>query len=226
MLEGRRACWPRFKGSCVSSEAFHGLAAYAIPTSRQSGEVLFIEGQPSHGVFILASGRVKLFTASADGKIFVLKFASPGEILGLAGTLSYQAYEASAEAVEPTQIGFVERRDLVHVLRHDGEVATQVAVQLSESYCSAITRVRTGLLRSASQKVAVFLLDWCDGNSVLDGKPGSRNFTHEEIAQAIGISRETVSRILSRFKQEGLIQSQGCTLELTNRSALERSAAS
>lgn len=220
MLEVRPAC------RCVSSQAFHRLTAYAIAGPRQSGELLFIEGQPSHGVFILYSDRVKLFTASADGKTFILKFASPGEILGLAGTLSCQSYEASAEAVEPTQIGFIKRKDLVHVIRHDGEIATQVATQLSESYCAAIARA-AGLSRSASQKLAIFLLDWCESNRALGGEAGSRfALTHEEIGQAVGISRETVSRIMSRFKKRGLIESNGCNLLLTNKSALESSATS
>ncbi len=227
MLEVRRT-WPRFWNGRVSSQAFQTLAAYAIPSRRQKGEVLFIEGHPSRGVFILCSGRVKLFTASEDGKTFTLKFANPGEILGLAGTLSCQSYEASAKAVEPAAIGFVERKALVHIIRHDGEVATQVAMQLSTYLCSAIAGVRTtGLSWSATQRLARFLLDWYESHRALDGETGPHfNLTHEEIAQALGISRETVSRIMSKFRKEGLIESNGCNLVLANKSALKSSATS
>lgn len=226
--ESRRASWPRFKSGCVSSPAFHRLAAHATPAYRQKGEVLFAEGQPSHGVFLLSLGRVKIFTASADGKIFVLKFAGPGEILGLAGTLSRGSYETSAEAVEPAHVGFVERKDLVNVIRHDGEVAMQVALQLSDSYSSAIAGLRTtGLSWSASQRLAMFLLDWHETNRALNGgDTPPLSLTHEEISQSLGISRETVSRIVSRFKKKGLIQSKGRNLVLRNRSALESSATS
>ncbi len=227
MSEDRRSS-RRFNSGCVSSEAFQKLAAHAIRTSRQKGEVLFAEGQPSLGVFIVYSGRVKIFTSSRDGKIFILKFANPGEILGLAGMLSRQSYEASAEVVEPMHVGFVERKDLAHVIRHDGELAMEVAVQLSDSYCYAIAGLRTTALSLlASQRLAIFLLDWSESDRALNG--GDRphlTLTHEEISQAIGISRETVSRILSRFRKQGLIQLKGCSLVVRDKPALERSAAS
>ena len=84
---------PRESGN-TSSEVVSRLAAFAIPARHPKGAVLFAEGQPSRGIFMLYSGRVKLFTSSADGKTFILRFADPGEMLGLAGTLSGQPYEA------------------------------------------------------------------------------------------------------------------------------------
>jgi CRP/FNR family transcriptional regulator len=203
------------------------LATFAVPVHHPKGAALFIEGQPPRGVFILYSGRVKLFTSSAAGKTFILRFADPGEVLGLAGTLSGQPYEAWAEATQPTKTGFVERRDLVHVMRHCSEVAVQVAMQLGESYCSAIAKVRAmGHSRSASQKLAIFLLDWCESNRPFYDEVGARfTLTHEEMAQVIGISRETVTRLLSEFKKKGLIQWKNCNLVLTDRDALESSVA-
>ena len=212
----------------MSSEAMSRLAAFAAPVHHPKGAALFIEGQAPRGIFILYSGRVKLFTSSADGRTFILRFADPGEILGLAGTLSGQPYEAWAEATQATQTGFVERRDLVHVMRHCGEVAVQVAMRLGESYCSAIAKVRAmGHSRSAGQKLAIFLLDWCENNRPVYDEAGARfTLTHQEIAQVIGISRETVTRLFSEFKKRGLIQWKGCNLVLTDRDALESSVAS
>jgi CRP/FNR family transcriptional regulator len=177
-------------------------------------------------VFIVYSGRVKLYTSSADGKSFLLKFGDPGEILGLAGTLSGQPYEASAEATQPTRIGFIEREQFVGIMRRQGELALHVAMHLGESYCSAIAAVRTlGLSRSARQQLALFLLDWCERNRPLHGETGAKfTLTHEEIGQIIGISRETVTRSLSGFRKKGLIQWKGCNLVLTDKAALEKSA--
>ncbi len=211
----------------ICSEVVARLAAFAIPLDHPKGAALFGEGQPSRGVFILYSGRVKLFTSSADGKTLILRFAGPGEMLGLAGTLSSQPYEASAEAFQPTQSGFVDRRYLVHLMRHHCELAVQVAMQLGESYCSAIAGVRVmGYSRSASQKLATFLLDWCESNRLFhDAANAHLTLTHEEIAQVIGTSRETVTRLLSCFKKKGLIEWKGCNLALTNRVTLESWAA-
>jgi CRP/FNR family transcriptional regulator, cyclic AMP receptor protein len=218
----------RGKSSSISSEVVERLAPFAVTAYHPRGTVLFAEGQPSRGVFILCSGRVKLFTASSNGKTFVLRLADPGEILGLAGTLSSRPYEAWAEAIQPTRTHFVERRDLVHVMRRHGEVAVQMAAQLGESYYSAIAGVRVmGHSRSASQKLATFLLDWWEGNGRFCDRDAGALFTltHEEIAEVIGVSRETVTRALSRFKKKGLIQWKGCNLFLADRIALESSAA-
>lgn len=220
-----RSYRPLRKSGDISSEVVSRLSAFAIPLRHPKGTVLFAEGQPSCGVFILYSGRVKLFTSSADGKTFILKFADPGEILGLAGGLSGQPYETWAVAIQPTQTGFVERRHLVRLMRHHSELAVQVAMQLGESYCSAIAGV--GVMahsRPASQRLATFLLDWCKSNRPFYDEAGARlTLTHEEIGQVIGTSRETVTRLLSGFKKKGLIQWRGCNLVLTDRAALESS---
>ncbi|MGB2624611.1 MAG: Crp/Fnr family transcriptional regulator [Candidatus Acidiferrum sp.] len=208
---------PLGKSRDLRSEVVGRLAAFAIPLSHPKGTAVFGEGQPSRGVFILYSGRVKLFTSSEDGKTLILRLADPGELLGLAGTLSGQPYEAWAEATQPAQTGFVERRDLFHVMRRWSEVAVQLATQLGESYYSAIAGVRVSAhSRSASQKLAAFLLDWRESNRSYYDEAGARlTLTHEEIAQVIGTSRETVTRLLSGFKKKGLIQWKGGNLVLT-----------
>jgi len=222
-----RSCRARRKSTHISSEVVNKLAAFAISGYYLKGETLFAEGQPSRGLFILFSGRVKLCTSSAGGKNFILGFANPGEILGLAGTLSGQPYEAWAEAIQPTQAGFVERSSLVQLMRDEDELAVQVAMQLAEFYCSAIAGVRMmGHSRSTGQKLAKFLLDWCKSNGSSHDEASARlGLTHEEIAQVIGSSRETVTRLLSVFKRRGLIRWNGCNLILADRTALESTAA-
>src|SRR5579859_1039576 len=138
----KRSHRPHRANGNISSEVVNRLGAFAIPAYHPKGAVFFVEGQPSPGVFILYSGRVKFFTSSADGKTVILRFAVPGEILGLAGTLSGQPCEAWAEAAQPTQAGFVERKNLVGLMRRHNELAMHAAMQLGRSYCSVIAGVR------------------------------------------------------------------------------------
>ncbi len=222
----KRVYRPPRKSGNLWSNLFNRLGVFALPACHPKGAILFVEGEPSRGVLVLCSGRVKLFTSSAQGKTVILGFAHPGAILGLAGTLSGQPHEVWGETTEPTQTGFVERRRFVGMMRRHGELAVQVAVQLGESYCSAIEGIRVmGFSRFASQKLALFLLDWCESNRPLHDEAGARfTLTHEEIAQVIGVSRETVTRLLSGFKKKGLIQWKGGSLVLIDRAALESSA--
>jgi CRP/FNR family transcriptional regulator, cyclic AMP receptor protein len=221
------SCQPRGNSGDGFSEAVNRLAEVAIPIYHPKRAALFAEGQLSRGIFILYAGRVKLFTSSREGKICILRFAAPGEILGLAGTLLCQPYEAWAEAIQPTQSGFIERGQLLDLMRQRSDIATQVAMQLGESYCSAIAGMRAmGLAPSASQKLAIFLLNWSASNRPRHDERGACfTLTQEEIAQTVGISRETVSRVLSGFRKKGLIRWMGRNLVLTDKPALENSAA-
>jgi CRP/FNR family transcriptional regulator, cyclic AMP receptor protein len=212
----RRVYRLRRKSGNLSSEFFNRLAALAIPAYHPKGTVLFVEGEPSRGVFILCSGRVKLFMSSANGKTVILRFAHPGEILGLAGTLSGQPYEAWGEATEPTQTSFVERKRFVDTMRRHGELAMQVDMQLGEFYCSAIGGVRVmGLSRSAGQKLALSFSIGARaiGRSMMRPARGSLSLMRKSL-RSLAYPEKTVTRVLSGFKKKGLIQWKGGGLVL------------
>jgi CRP/FNR family cyclic AMP-dependent transcriptional regulator len=199
------------------------LAKITSPAVYPKGATLFVEGQSPRGVFILCSGRVKLSTSSADGRTLILRIADQGEVLGLPATVTEKPYELTAEVIEPTQANFIPRQEFLNFLREHGEVALRVAQQLGETYHSAIAEMRTiGLSHSAGEKLARFLLDLCTDQAE---KPGelrlTLTLTHEEIAQMIGTSRETVTRAFGEFKKKNLIQVRGSTLIINNRAELE-----
>lgn len=199
------------------------LAAITSPSSYPKGATLFVEGQVPRGVFILCSGRVKLSTTSADGRTLIVRIADPGEVLGLPATVTGKPYELTAEVIEPTQANFISRQNFLNFLREHGEVGLRVAQQLGETYHSAIAEMRTiGLSHSASEKLARFLLDLSGEHN--DGKGEVRltlTFTHEEIAQMIGASRETVTRLFADFKKKQLLQVKGSTVIIKSRASLE-----
>jgi CRP/FNR family transcriptional regulator, cyclic AMP receptor protein len=185
--------------------------------------VLFIEGQQPRGVFVLCTGKVKLSTSSTEGKTLITKISSPGDVLGLNAAISNHAYEVTAEMIEPGQANFIPRDALLHFLKEYGEVALRVAEQLSRNYYTAYEEIRTlGLTSSPSEKFAKLLLSWYPEGQP-NGQPQIKlTLTHEEIAEMIGTTRETVSRLFSDFKKKQLLQVNGSTLVLRNKSALEK----
>jgi len=199
------------------------LAAIASSAAYPKGATLFVEGQPARGVFILCSGRVKLSTSSADGKTLILRIAEPGEVLGLPATVTGSNYELTADIIEPAQANFIARTEFLNFLKENGEAALRVAQQLGETYHSAIAEMRTiGLSHSASEKLARFLLEWSATGSEEKGQVRIKmTLTHEEIAQMIGSSRETVTRLLAEFRRKGLLQIVGSTLILRSKADLE-----
>lgn len=191
--------------------ALKHLESITAAASYPKGATLFVEGQKPRGVFILCHGRVKLTTSSADGKTLILRVPERGEILGLAATISGQPYQASAEVLEPAQANFIARDDFLEFLKTHGEAALRVAQELSENYHLAIAEMRTiGLSRSAAEKFARFLFEQISGGETQDGEVRvTLTLTHEEIAQMIGSSRETVTRLFSDFKKRQILQVKG-----------------
>jgi CRP/FNR family transcriptional regulator, cyclic AMP receptor protein len=186
--------------------------------------MLFIEGQQPRGVFVLCAGKVKLSTSSKEGKIIITKLSDPGDVLGLNATISNRPYEVTAEMVEPGQANFIARDAFLHFLRENGEVAVRVAEQLSRNYYTAHEEIRTlGLASSPSEKFAKLLLSWSpDSKGPGLRAPVRMTLTHEEIAEMIGTTRETVSRLFSEFKKKQLLQVKGTTLTIRDRLALEK----
>ena len=210
------------RGFCDLPDAALGaLDAVKFTTLYPRGALLFVEGQPSRGVYVLCSGRVKLSATSSDARVIITRIVRAGEILGLCAALSGGNYEVTAETLEPAQVNFVRRADFLRLLSTHSEAALRAAEQLGRNYSAALEQVRTlGLSHSAAAKLARFLLEVGRG----EGEQTDRlklALTHEEIGQLIGASRETVTRLFSEFKHENFIQVKGTTLLLNDRHALE-----
>lgn len=189
------------------------------------GSLLFVEGQEPRAVYILCSGRVKLTTSSTEGKTLILKVAEPGDVLGLSAAILGRTYEVTAETIEPCQVNTIKREDFLKFLGEYIEACMHTAEQLSEKYHSAQKEIRSlGLCQSTTEKVAKLLLDWCTthGDETSKGTRLKVLLTHEEIAQMVGTTRETVTRLFSDLKKRKVIDIKGSTIMIANKSALEK----
>jgi len=171
-------------------------------------------------------GLVLITGVAGVGKTLILRVPERGEILGLAATISGQPYQASAEVLEPAQANFIARNDFLEFLKTHGEAALRVAQELSENYHLAIAEMRTiGLSHSAAEKFARFLFEQIAGGEKVDGEVrATLTLTHEEIAQMIGSSRETVTRLFSDFKKKQILQVKGSTVIVRDLAALRKLA--
>lgn len=207
--------------SRASLEAFSRIKHPAI---FPEGAVIFAEGQSPDVIFMLCQGQAKISTCSRDGKTFILRIAMPGNVLGLDAVISGKQYESTAETMQPCQLNFVNRQDFLRFLKDHGDACLQAAQQIGRDCQNAIDIVRSiGLSHSVSGRVAKFLLA-----SAIDGRVtggvvrASLALTHEEIAQLMGTSRETISRTLSEFRKKEIVELKGSTLIIHDKPALER----
>lgn len=200
------------------------LDAISSSATYPKDAILFVEGQEPRGVFVLCNGRVKLSTSSADGKSIIVRVAEPGEMVGLPGTISGKPYEVTAEAMEPLQANFIRREAFLRFLREHGEAALRVSEILIHIYHATLAEVRyLGLSASTAEKLARFLLDQPVRSTQDSGQTRiTLTLTHKEIAEMIGASRETVTRLFANFKREQLLEVHGSTILIADRSGLQK----
>lgn len=199
-----------------------GLDKVKVRKHYARGSVLFAEGQRPSGIFVLCEGKAKVSIASADGKTFVLRIAEPGELLGLIATLTGQPHLATVQALDRCRMDFVSREDLLKALDRDKGSYRKVAECLSNELTGLVDHTRLLVLsQSALEKLARLLLKWCDqGKRTARGIRLTPGLTHEEIAQSISTSRETVTRALNVLKRKQIVRAENGDLLIRNRSAL------
>jgi CRP/FNR family transcriptional regulator len=209
----------------LSPEGLKSLGEASHIVTYPGGALLFVEGQAPRGVYVLCSGKVKMSTTSRDGKVLILRIAEPGEVLGLSAVISGEPFEVTAETTEPCQVNFIDRAALLERIEKNGELGLRSSLALSREFQSAYRDIHDLVLaRSSAGKLARLLLSWMPHKekSTEAGEVRIRpTLTHEEMAQMIGSSRETVTRLIGDLKKKELIRLDGSTLVIQNRTALE-----
>ena len=207
----------------LDAAALADFSAIGVQMVLPRGTLLFEENGTSNGVYVLCTGQVKLSCTSREGRTLILKIAMPGDVLGLGAVISGSKYEVTAETVQPTEIKKIRREEFLEFLNNHGQASLHAAKSLSEEYKAAFFDARRlALSGSAAGRLAGVLLDW--GRAASCGKPEMRftmALTHEELANLVGSSRETVTRMLGRFKREKLIQVRGATVVVLSPEKLE-----
>ncbi len=205
-------------GGCTHAEhCFLGRTASRLREIRQiafypRGVSLFLEGEATRGLFVVCSGEIKTFAHSLQGGTVILRRVGGGEVLGMSSSLLGSPYPVSAETLVPSQISFLPRTQLLDFLAENPDcyrmASESLAAQLQTSWEHArmlalgrhvVSRLAALLLRRAAEH----------GRSAAQGTIVTFPCTQEELAESIGTTRETVSRILSDLRRQGILQRRG-----------------
>jgi len=213
-----------FEAHCESQ--LHAIPGFDRLSHRRiypKGSLLFEEGRLARGVHVICSGRAKVSFTSAEGKKLIVRIGQPGDLLGIHSALTGHAYDATAEALAPCRVDFISRKDLLDLLDRQKLFGLGLAVAISKEFTEFVEHARILLLPvSAAARLAGLLLSLADkfGEAKTSGICLQTLLTHEEIAQMIGASRETVTRTLNVFKQKHVIRVTNGDLFIRNRAAL------
>ena len=185
---------------------------------------LFEEGLLPDGIYILVRGKVKLSVDLKGGRTLILGIAQPGEVLGLSAIISGKPAEFKAETLTSAQFSYVERKEFLRLLGEHCELCVLVVEVLSHQLREAVEMIHySSGSQPAAEKLAGLLLSWisADGEVTEQGIELKLPLTQEEIGQMIGVSRETVSRLLAGLEKEGMLSLDGSRLLILNRETLE-----
>ena len=152
-----------------------------------------------------------------------MRIAEAGEVLGLHAVITGGPYELTVETMQPCQLNFVGREDMLRFLKNHADASLHASQHLARDCSDAYGVVRSiGLSHSVSERFARFLLETsADGDTTRGAARVRLAMTHEEISQLVGTSRETITRLLSEFRRKQMAELKGSTLIIHNRPKLQ-----
>ncbi len=183
---------------------------------------LYLPGDPSSSVYLLKKGRVKIANTAPSGKEVTFEILEPGEVFGELEVLEDAPRSTSAEALDDTLICVIPRKDFDQYLAMHPNVTVKLTKLIGLRLRKIQSRVEDLVFRDVPARLAHLLVELGKTDGVTD-KQGIRlkaKLTHQEMANLIGCSRETVSATMGHFRDQGLIHVDGRTITIVNEKRL------
>jgi len=202
------------------------LAAIAtVAKSRRyaKDDVVFYADESGDIFCLIREGQVKVTMISPEGKEIILKLLGPGDFFGEMALLDDEPRSATVVATEPLDLVTIWRNDFLQILSENFSLTRKVLAELSRRLRSASSRIESLATMDVYGRLARFFLDLArDQGKVLDnGYVAVTRPTHQAMANMIGTSRETVSRLIHDLMRQNLLISEGKTIYL-KKSALDQ----
>ena len=183
------------------------LASHCVPRSVAAGFVLFTTGEACRGLYIIESGRVRIYRISTEGREQVLHIEGPGRPVAELPLFDGGAYPASAVTMEPSRLLFLPRADFEQLYRSNPDVAQAIIRALGKRLRHLVHVTETLAFRDVAARLAMLLAGYAEsgGHATPEGIEVALGRTQEELALEIGAARESVSRALKQLAKRGLI---------------------
>lgn len=209
---------PLFKG--LSNSACTALAGIVRSRSFRKGEAVFAEGEPGHGFFVVTEGRVKVYKLSAEGKEQILHIFGAGEPFGEVPVFTGRHFPAHAMALESSAMLYFPRDAFIDLISSHPDIALNMMAVLSRRLHTFTDLIENLSLKEVPGRLAAFLLFQCKPDT---GSETVRlDISKAQLASILGTIPETLSRIMARMAQDGLIELQGKReIVIVDRNSLE-----
>jgi CRP/FNR family transcriptional regulator len=205
-----------FKG--LDDSTLLDLARDAVWKDYAAGEVIFFEGDSSHGLYYLQAGWLKVVKSSPEGREQVLRFLSAGETFNEIGALANRPNPATAIALEAAGVWLLRRDSIRRLMRERPEFVERVIENMSDRVVELVTLVADLSLRPVTGRLARLLLDDAEGDVL--HRP--RWYTQAELASRLGTVPDVVQRAMRGLEADGVIAVERHQIKIRDRAALEK----
>ena len=195
----------------LSDEDITSLAHLTLRKRYPKDTVVFFENEEGDFFFTITEGRIKVTILGDDGREVILSVLGPGDFFGEMALLDNEPRSATAIAVEESELLSLHRNDFQSVLNDNRSITSALIRVLSARLRRANHQISTLALLDVYGRVARVIVDMAreEGKRLRDGRIAFRRATHQEIANRIGTTRETVTRMLKDLERQGLIHVEG-----------------
>ncbi len=208
---------PLFSG--LNSDQLDAVCKIAVEKSLAKNDVIFSEGDPGNGFYVVTEGMVKIFKVSFEGKEQILHIFGPPEPFGEVPVFTGKPFPANAQTLAPSRLLFFPRTEFVTLISTNPSLALNMLAVLSMRLRQLAAQIENLSLKEVPGRLAGYLIylqeDQGDGDNV------TLNFSKGQLASLLGTIPETLSRILTKMIGKGLIEVRGRHIHITNRQALE-----
>ncbi|GBC94986.1 CRP-like cAMP-activated global transcriptional regulator [bacterium HR16] len=206
----------------ADEQILHDLLTRARTINVGRGEVLFLRGEPCHGLYIVLQGAIRLYNSSSSGREQVIGVERSGSVIGELPLFDGGNQPCSAEAMAPSRLLFIPRDHFLNILHTHPELMQAALRALAIRVRRLLHLVEELSLHEVPERIARYLL----AQAKERGACFTLDYTHAELAAQLGTVREVVTRTLNRFRKAGWIAVQNGQITVTDSEALQALACS
>ncbi|HEX2847112.1 MAG TPA: Crp/Fnr family transcriptional regulator [Chitinophagaceae bacterium] len=177
----------------------------------KKGEIIFREGAYPAGIYYITEGKAKKYKVDKDGREQIIYVANTGELLGYHAVLSEDHYPDSAAALEESRIAFIPREDFLNTIQQSAVLNGRLLKTLSHEFAVLANSLSLFSQKSVRERLALQLIVLREKykDNFQPGMPVEINMSRPDLANLVGTARENVVRLLTEFKEEGILETKG-----------------
>ncbi|OQP48101.1 Crp/Fnr family transcriptional regulator [Niastella yeongjuensis] len=195
-------------------EDFALLTAHKTEQLYSKGEIIFREAAYPAGIFYIIEGKVKKYKVDKEGRVHIIYVANQGDIIGYHAILSEDRYPDSAAALEKSKIAFIPKEDFLITIQQSPVLNKRLLKTLSHEFAVLANSISVFAQKSVRERLALQLIVLREKYKVnfQPGMPVEINISRDDLANIVGTARERAVRILTEFKEAGILETKGRTI--------------